>query len=182
MLTEALRGVALLARGRGEGIGRFEGGLRGAQLSLVAAPICLALYAATRAIEWRLIGVPARPWRAVVLELLAFVVGWAGFAVASELVLRRAGAAARWSLYITAWSWCNIVGYGLVLLGDVPDLLGAPPIVSEAVALVVFGWALWVEWFAAMLTLERDVVLASALVLMDVCFGIGLVVVARLLS
>ena len=57
------------------------------------------------------------------------------------------------------------------------------PIVSEAVALVVFGWALWVEWFAAMLTLERDVVLASALVLMDVCFGVGLVVVVgKLLS
>ncbi len=182
MLAEALRGVALLARGRGEGIARFEGGLRGAQLSLIAAPICLALYAATRAIEWRLLGVPARPWRAAVLEMLAFVIGWAGFAVASEVVLRRAGAAARWPLYIAAWGWCNIVGYGLVLLGDVPDLLGAPAIVSEAVGLIVFGWALWVEWFAAMLTLERDVVLASALVLMDMGFGVGLVVVVGLLS
>ena len=36
----------------------------------------------------------------------------------------------------------------LLVVGGIPGLLGAPPIIDEAAQIVAIGWALWIEWFA----------------------------------
>ncbi len=166
-LTDGLRGAALLARGRSEGVQRFTGDLAAASRSFVAAPVCLLLFALTRAVDWQVSGEPAQAWHSGLLELLAFVVGWAGFALVSHAVLRRAGLERRWPLYIVAWNWCNVVSYGLGFVVALPDLLHGPAMLSEALGLILYGWAIWLEWYAAMLTLERDKRLATLLVLID---------------
>lgn len=181
-LSDGLRGAALLARGRGEGVAHFTGDPVEARRSFIAAPVCLLFFALTRAIDWQVSGAPPHLLRSCLLEFFAFVIGWAGFALLAHAMLGRVGAGRRWTLYIVAWNWCNVVSYAVVLLAALPDLFNAPAMIGEALGLILFGWSIWLEWYAAMLTLDRDRGLATVLVLVDACFSIFLQVLVAVLA
>ena len=90
------------------------------------------------------------------------------------------GCGPRWPRFIAAWNWCNVIENLLLVVGGIPGLLGAPPMVDEAAQIVAIGWALWIEWFAATETLGTNGLAAAILVVLDQL--IGLVVTALTLS
>ena len=184
-VANGLSGAFLLARGRADGLARVQrdsappAGVESAALrSFWAMAISAPALIGMRLIDWAASGVPARPAYALALDLLVFVVGWTGYAVLSRTVLERLGRVRRWAGYIAVWNWCNVVQYALLLAGSLPVLFHAPEPVSQASALVVLGWALWLEWFATKLALDLSGVAAAGLVMLDLSVGLLLAAVA----
>ena len=88
----------------------------------------------------------------------------------------------KWPRYITAWNWCNLAQYVLLLVAGLPTLFHVQPIVAETAALVGFGWALWLEWYVARLALEATPLAAAFLVVVDVGLTVALGLLATLPS
>ena len=61
--------------------------------------------------------------------------------------------------------------YVLLLVAVVPGLLGAPGWLQQAAGLVAVGWAVWLEWYAARLTLDVGPLPAAALTGLDLLLG-----------
>ena len=59
------------------------------------------------------------------------------------------------------------------MLGGVPGLLGAHPVLDQVAELVAVGWALWLEWYATRLALNAGPLLATYIVLVDQVIGLG---------
>jgi hypothetical protein len=174
-----LQAAWMLARGRPEGAVLLEtppkAAMATAARSFWAAPLCLPALLCLHLIEWLQAGTGVYPASAVVLDLAGFAVGWLGFAVITHGLARRLGRQAHWPRFITAWNWCNVLQYLMLVLAALPSLLGLPDIVTETAWLVAMGWALWLEWFATRLTLEVPSLTAAALVAVDVSIGLLLV-------
>jgi hypothetical protein len=184
-VANGLSGAFLLARGRADGLARVQrdsappvGVERAAIRSFWAVAISAPALVGMRLIDWTASGTPAQPLHALALDLLVFVVGWTGYAVLSRAVVERLGRARRWAGYLTVWNWCNVVQYVLLLVGSLPVLFHAPEPVSQAAALVVLGWALWLEWFATRLALDLSGAAAAGLVMLDLSVGLLLAAVA----
>ena len=83
--------------------------------------------------------------------MIVFVLGWLVFVEVTYRLAPVLGRAERWGRFIAVWNWCNVVEGVIVVVGGVPGLLGAPPIIDQACELITIGWALWVEWYATRL-------------------------------
>ena len=182
-MTGALAGLQaawLLARGRPEGARLLSvppaDALAAAARSFWAAPLCLPAFVCLHVIGWMESGLGAFPARGFALDLLGFVIGWAGFALLTRGLAARLGRQALWPGFITAWNWCNVLQYMLLVAAALASLLGLPDVVAETAWLAAMGWALWLEWFATRLTLAVPALTAVALVALD--FSIGLMLVA----
>lgn len=108
--------------------------------------------------------------------LLADLVAWLGFAAFSEVVLRRARLAAGWARMITVWNWCNVVQIALLLPALLPGLIpSCPGWLRLWVMLVVWGWAMWLDWRAIRLGLGDTAAMtwpAVWLMLADIAIGV----------
>jgi hypothetical protein len=58
------------------------------------------------------------------------------------------------------------------VVGGLPALLGAPPMLNEVVKIVAIGWALWIEWFATRESLGTNGLAAAFLVVLDQLIGL----------
>ncbi len=183
-LTEAvangLSGAFLLARGRADGLARVQRDMAGAARSFWAAAIVVPALLSMRLIDWTVQGLPADPAHALALDLMVFVVGWTGYAVASRTLAAALGRGQRWPAFIAAWNWCNVVQYALLLLSSLPVLLHAPALIAQASELVALGWALWLEWFVTRLALDLPGLPAAGLVALDLSIGLLLSAAAGL--
>jgi hypothetical protein len=166
-----LHAAILLARGRPEALDYVEPGLDGARRSFWAAAVCLPLFAALRIVDWLNAG---GPLHAFGIDLLGYIVGWAGFALMSRPLADWMGCGERWPRFIAAWNWCNVAQYALLVAAAAPGWLDAPAWASEAAGLIALGWAVWLEWYAARLTLNVGALAAAAMTGAD--FLLGLVV------
>ncbi|MBV9757503.1 MAG: hypothetical protein JO047_10650 [Alphaproteobacteria bacterium] len=166
-----LQAAMLLAQGRPEGLRYVEPGLDGARRSFWAALICLPIFAALRMADWTAAPTPA-PLAAV--DVLGYIIGWAGYALLTRPVVAWLGRAQHWPRFVTAWNWCNVVQYALLLAASVPGWLGAPDWARQTAALVAIGWAIWLQWYATRLTLELGPLAAAALTGLDLLLGLAL--------
>lgn len=164
-----LQGALLLARGRAEGAALIEPGAQGARRSFWALaaslPILVLLHVADG---------PAPDSTPLLSSLAASVVGWLGFAVLSHRGAAALGAGERWFGFIAAWNWCSVVQQALVAAGLLVGLSGVPAPVPLVALLVTTGWAIWLEWYAARVTLGVGGVAAAGIVLFD--YAVNLVV------
>jgi hypothetical protein len=170
-VATGLHAAMLLARGKPEGLLYLDTDMDGAARSFRAALICLPAFAALRLLDWAELGPPDDVTRTVLLELLSYAIGWAGYAIASRYVATALGRAARWPRFIAAWNWCNVAQYALLLAAQVPLLLDAPAWMAQVVWIVAVCWAIWLQWFAARLTLDVPRLQAAGMVALDL--GIG---------
>ena len=171
-VSSGLHAAFLLARGRPDGLGFVEDDLAGARRSFWAAGLCVPAFIALRLMDWTQGGVPPHPTHDFAADLAVYAIGWAGFAVLSHPLARLLGKADSWPRFITAWNWCNVVQYMLLVLAGLPGVLGAPALLVETIELAAWGWALWIEWYATRLTLELDGVQAAGVVVVDVALGL----------
>jgi hypothetical protein len=171
-LTNGLQAALLLARGRPDAMRFIEPSAAGAARSFWAAIVCLPAYLCLRLIDWAEGGAPLRLGHALGIDLLGYVIGWAGFAVLSHRLATMLGRGERWPRFIALWNWCNVAQYVLLVGAAIPQLLAAPLWVQQVAGLVALGWALWLEWYAARIALLVSRPTAAAMVAVDVLIGV----------
>jgi hypothetical protein len=171
-VVSGLQAALLLARGRPVGVGNIDNDLRVATRSFWAAGVALPAFLCLRLLDWAADGLPPHPGHAWALDLLFYVIGWAGYAVLSRPLVAALGRAQHWPRFIAVWNWCNVVQYLLLVVAGIPLLLGAPDWVDQTTSLVALGWALWIEWFAARVALQVSGFAAFGMVMLDI--GLGL--------
>ncbi len=173
--TEAALGVhaaALVARGRPEGARLVGGDARAAARSFWSLAMCVPAVLCLRLLDWTEGGIPAHPAHDVAADLAVYAIGWLAFAAISHPLAGLAGRTERWPRFIALWNWCNFVQYTLLVAASMPRLLDAPGVVTQTAELVVIGWSLWLEWYAARLTLGLRPLAALGLVMIDVSVGL----------
>jgi hypothetical protein len=170
--VSGLQAALLLARGRPEGVQHVDNDLRVAARSFWAAGVALPAFLCLRLLDWAAEGLPPHPVHAWALDLLFYVVGWAGYAVLSRSLVTALGRAQHWPRFITVWNWCNVVQYLLLVAAGLPLLLGAPDWLDQTAGLVALGWALWLEWFAARAALDVSGLAAAGMVVLDIAIGL----------
>jgi len=167
-----------LARGQASGLQRFEAAdndMAAAARSFWAAALCLPAFVCLHMLDWVQSGIPAQPAHGFLMDLLGYIVGWAGFALISRALATSLHRAPHWPRFIVAWNWCNVLQYLMLVVAALPGVLGAPDWLSETIWLVAMGWALWLEWFTTKLALDIPGPQAAGLVAMDVALGLFLV-------
>ncbi len=150
--------------------------------SFWAIAFCLPSVICRLLMSWEETGCRRRRSRLLGRELIIFVLGWLLFVEATYRLAPLIGQTERWGRFIAVWNWCNVVESILIVLGGLPELLGAPSIVGEAAELIAIGWALWLEWYATRLAFGVNTATALWLVLLDQSIGILLAVLAAAIS
>lgn len=175
----ALHGAFLLARGRPDGllliVAPPEAELAVASRSFWAIALCVPAFLCLHLLDWADGGLPPEPGRVLALDFAGYVIGWVGFAVLSHRLAVSLGRAALWPRFITAWNWCNVVQYIMLVVAGMTTLVGLPDLVAQTVWLVAMGWALWLEWYATRLALALPGGPAAAMVGLDFALGLFLV-------
>ena len=143
---------------------------RRARLSFLAFACALPLIALSAWID-------DRSWASIGHVLLADLVAWLAFAAFSEVVLRRAGRGGAWVRVIAVWNWCNLAQMLLVMPALLLSLVtGCPGWLRLWAGLVVWGWAMWLDWRAIRLGLgDGPAMTWPALWLTLADLGIGVV-------
>jgi hypothetical protein len=187
-VATGLQAALLLARGKADGIGLLraedEPALATAKRSFWAAALCLPAFVCLQ-----LIDLAQQPGHAFAVEahgfalqLLGYIIEWAGFSLLTRWLAGVLGRGAQWPTYIAAWNWCSVVQYLLLVVASLPPLLGMPDIVGETAWLVAVGWSLWLEWYAARLALDVTRMQATGLVMLDLAVSFGLFAIIDSLS
>jgi hypothetical protein len=175
VIAAGLQGAFLLARGNAHGIALVETTPAGAARSFWAAAICLPGFIALRLLHWSATGEPEGGVPlAFAAELVAYVIAWAGYALASRPLADAAGRLPHWPRFIAAWNWANVVQYLVLLALTVPAALGVPTLLAQALGLAALGYAVWLEWFVAKVALDVTGGRAAGFVALDLALGIFL--------
>lgn len=181
MVVTGLQAALMLARGRPDGLGLLDQkssvAMRAAAGSFWAIAFALPGFVALHVMDWVISGEPSGVGRGFAHDLLGFVIGWLAFALLSHRVAEITGRAALWPRFITAWNWCNVIQYLMLVAATLPGLLGLPAFIGQVCWLVAIFWALWLEFFTARLALALPVRGAIALVALDFGLGVALVFV-----
>jgi hypothetical protein len=142
--TNVLVGIALLARGRAEGLAQFDDSVQAFLASLVpliAFPLVRGLIALS---EGETVG--------TVTDLLATLCALIAPAVISEALAGIWHRQARWLRYATAFNWCQwaVVGFAALLLLTLGTAmaLGLPNSVAGPLLVAcLIGYGCWLHWF-----------------------------------
>lgn len=171
--VSGLHAVVLLAQGRTDGVALLRSEPSDVARSFIAMAVAVPPIVALRFLNWEAgAGVPADAARVLALDLLVYAVSWLAFAIISSRLADRLGREALWPRFLVTYNWCNVLANVMVLVGSVPGVLGAPPLLDQVSQVVVTGWALWLEWYAIRLTLRTGPLLALYFVLVDQMIGV----------
>lgn len=170
-LLAGARGIGLLAFGYEDGARAFTGERAATGRSFVTALFAFPLFLVFHYLDWLSGTAPSEGAHALALDCLTFPISWAGFALLALPLLRSLGVENRWLRYISAWNWCNLAQYLLLLATSIPLVLHTPMMLGQVVVLVGYCWALWLEWTVTRLTLQVTPVAAAMVVAADVGFG-----------
>lgn len=158
-----LLGVALIARGRAEGIALF-GDTPQAFLASLAPLIAFPLVGAF------LLALGGKPGGGV-LELAESLCVLLGQPVISQVLARLWDRNDLWLRYATAFNWCQwvipMLASVLIIVMGVLITLGMPPAWAAPVLIAVIGaYGLWLQWFLARQALRLSWPKAAAMVVL----------------
>ena len=114
-IAAALYGAVRLARGDAHGIDFFEDSVDGFWKSFWAAAIVAPAYAILLAINLDDAEIKSGILRIAIVELTAYVAGWAAFPLAMHYVAEFMDREERYLRYIAAANWCAVIQVGLYL-------------------------------------------------------------------
>lgn len=171
-VTSGLSAALRLARGRADGVVLVADDAATAANSFWSILFCLPSVICQLLMTWVGTGVPKGAAYLIGRELLVFVLGWLVFVELSHRLAKPLGQARNWGRFVTIWNWCNVIEGIMVVVGNVPGVIGAPAWIDESCQLIMIGWALWLEWYATRLSFGISGGTAAALVLLDQIIGI----------
>jgi hypothetical protein len=183
-VATGLQAALLLARGKPSGLSLLatedEPALAVAARSFWAAALCLPAFVCLQLIDRaQATDLPPSTAHGFALQLLSYVIDWAGFALLSRWLAKALGRGERWPTFIAAWNWCQVLLFLLLVVASLPPLLGLPDIIGETTWLVALGWGLWLEWYATKLALEATNMQAVGLVLMGESLSVAIVAIIQ---
>jgi hypothetical protein len=171
-VTSGLQAALRLASGRPDGIVLIAGDRATIVRSFWSIVFCLPSVICRLLMSWVVSGLPEDALHAAGREVIVFVLGWLVFVEVTHRIAPLIGRAERWGRFVAVWNWCNVIEGLLVVVGDIPGVLGAPAVVDQACQLVTVGWALWLEWYATRLMFDVGRTMATWLVLLDQLIGL----------
>lgn len=141
-----LRGIARLARGRGDGMAEFPATVDGFLVSLTPL-LGFALVGGAAAVA-------GQDAMAGLAWLLFSLVGLLSPAVLSHAIARRWGREEDWLRYATAYNWVQcalpLAGIPMLLAISVMTGVGLPAGAAAEVGLLgLFGYLMWLSWVIA---------------------------------
>ncbi len=162
-----LEGIALLARGRADGLSRMGDGV-GAFLNSLAPLVAFSLVAS-------LVMLLNGEGAGAISDLLATTCALLAPPVLSYPLARRWGRDALWLRFAIAFNWCQwaipIVLVCLLIAAGMLMGMGVPSATAAMVAVIgLLGYAFWLHWFLARNAMHLGVWQA---VLVVVCMNVG---------
>ncbi|MDB5369643.1 MAG: hypothetical protein JWP20_1201 [Roseomonas sp.] len=140
----------------------------GASRSFWAAVLCLPFFLVLRVL---LADAPVGP-RVVVAELVGFVAGWAGYALATLPMAFALGRGPLWPRFLATWNWTSLIQYAAILGLTLVTKSGLSGWLGQGVQLAGLGYAVWLQWFATGLALKVSGGRAAGFVLLDLVLGL----------
>lgn len=180
--AQGIYGALRLARFERAAIALFELGEQGFWRSFWAAAIVAPPYALLIALRMSEATFSSDPVRTVLIEAIAFAIGWVAFPLVMVYAADALGSGARYFRYVTAYNWCIVVQItvfaAVAVLGQ--GLLPTP--LAGALSLAVTMLMLIYQWFVARIGLEIGALAAAGIVILDVLIGLVVSGVAQRLA
>lgn len=173
--AHAIRGAWRLACYDRQGLRYFDDTLESFWRSFYAAAIVAPPFAA---LTWlRLAGTePASgPLRILLIEIIAYVIGWVAFPLAMYYVTQRMGRADRYLRYVAARNWAIVPEVGIYAVAALlaESALLRPDVISTLALAATFA-ILAYRWFVARVGLDVSRAAAAGIVLL--AFAISILV------
>ena len=172
-VAHATRGALRLACYDRQGLRYFDDTLESFWRSFYAAAVVAPPFAA---LTWvRLAGaeLASGPFRILLIELIAYVIGWVAFPLAMYYVVQRMGRMERYLRYVAAHNWATVLEVGLyavVALLAESGLL-RPGFMSSLAMLATFA-ILGYRWFVARVGLDASRAAAAGVVFLALAITI----------
>jgi hypothetical protein len=172
-IANALHGAWRLARLDRSGLAFFDHGETAFWRSFIAALIAFPAF---------LLFLPLGPgdadagttdWvRILLVETIAYVIGWTAFPLVILPVTRFLGCEARWLDFIIVYNWSQVLQYGLILAVVMLSLSGlAPPFLATLLLYLAYVAVFAYEGFIARIVLDIAWPAAGMIVLIDLVLG-----------
>jgi hypothetical protein len=166
-LKSAFEGALLLARGDAAGMTRFDLTIEGFWRSFFAIVVAAPAYLLLLVDQYATTGVGAHIGGVIMIEALAYVIGWCAFPVAAIFLTRVLGLGAHYVSLIVASNWSGVLQ---VLVLAMAVLLGTllPSALRGLLGLGALVAVLGYQWFVVRTALETTGTTAAALVAVDI--------------
>ncbi|MBF0355615.1 MAG: hypothetical protein HQL43_10315 [Alphaproteobacteria bacterium] len=141
----------------------FDACKRSFAAAIIAFPGFLALT------SFELANLPgADTWRYILVQMIAYGMGWAAFPIAALGVARQIGRVESWARYITVYNWASVIILGLTIpatlvLSSSAASQGVAGMVQFMLLVAILGY----EWRLARLVLQATPLQAALLVAVD---------------
>lgn len=173
-LSWSLFGVWRLARLDPEGAEYFGNTPQAFWKSFWAAALVAPAYAVVLAMEVGSLGPDGpHPLRYVLLQCIAYVIGWVAFPL---VMVRMSELLEAWGFYyryIAAYNWFQVLWTLIVLPVSLILAGGAlPPVAADLLSLLVLGVMLGYGWFIASNVLDLNGFTAIGVVVLDFVIGV----------
>jgi hypothetical protein len=173
-VQRAFAGTLRLARGDRQGLYFFDRSLDGFWRSFRAAAICYPLYIVLLTMrvtvaEWQ----EAGGGLVILVQSIAYVIGWVAFPLATLALTRRLGCEERFFDFMVPYNWFQLpqsLLFVLVGLESEAGVLGSAT--AQAIETVAVIAVLAYEWFLARVSLEIPGPAAALVVVIDVVLGV----------
>ena len=171
-VSMSIAGAFRLARGDAGGMTYFNRTIDGFWNSFFAAVIVAPGYVALTLIGADQTAVD-HPTRVVVVDFIAYVIGWIAFPLAMVSVAEFLDREKRYIDYIVALNWAAVPQVLLFLMAAVvAEGLGSAPALVHLVGILVTAAVALYYWFIARIALDVTPLQAAALVGLDVVITI----------
>lgn len=169
-----LGGVIDLLKGDRGGIAKLASGTNAGLVASFLIPAILLLpgYAYLASERFEALKIEPEFGELLVIEPLAYLIGWTLFPVLSALYCERIGKTHDWYDYIAAYNWSNILQMGLYLPASMIADLGMAPPLMFVMSVAVLAAAIGIHFRLAVVVLRIDPLPALVLVAMDLAASI----------
>lgn len=137
--------------------------------ALVALPGMLAL------VSFKLDGQEIDTARYLVVELIAYVMGWAAFPLVAFGISRQIGRFQNWARYVTAYNWASViilaVTIPVTLLVNAPGISGG---LGGTIGIMTLVIIIGYEWRLARLVLQASPMQAGFLTALDLLLSFAI--------
>lgn len=172
-VVAALYGAWRLMRFDKGGMRWFDVSITGFWRSFFAAVPVAPFYAVVIALELAARIEPYNMGWAILVSIIAYVVGWAAFPIVAIFVTRLLGLAPRYVPFIIAYNWANVpqtlVYFPVIVIGA--DRM-APQAITEFFAFAVTLYVLIYQWFVTRTALDTTTLTATGIVILQVVIDI----------